>query len=76
MGCLDLFLFHFSSSLSLCWVICIAWGLMSIPMAFLPRSFASISVVPPPTKGSRMSSPFLEYCRIMFRGICGAQFPR
>ena len=49
--------------------------LISIPIAFLFSNFASISVVPDPTKQSRTISFSFVYFKIKFLGICGDQFP-
>ena len=51
-------------------------GLISIPTALRPSSFASTSVVPLPMNWSKIQSPGLEYRSIRFLGTYGDQFPR
>lgn len=46
----------------------IASGLISRPRAFRPSSFASMSVVPAPTIGSRIEWPEEVYISMMLRG--------
>lgn len=53
----------------------IASELISTPIAFLPNSFASISVVPLPRNWSSIQSSFFEYLKIRFLGTYGDQLP-